>query len=176
MLSAVIMATALLAGCVTNAVGPRFGTVPHAALAAGQARVYVFRDKVLYLAQGPGIGRPEVAIDGRVIGNLENGGFLTADVAGGIHTVSVGVRGAQTRRGFTATFGEQIFIDVYDKTRMAGARGIAAGLAGGAIGGIAQALQEQQEAAERHEGPIWRVDQITAAEGLAIVQGLSLSE
>jgi hypothetical protein len=45
-------------------------------LASGQARVFVLRDKVLYLAQGPGIGRPEVAVDGQVIGSLENGGFL----------------------------------------------------------------------------------------------------
>ena len=65
----------VVVSCVTSASGPRFSAMQQAPLPAGQARVFVLRDTVLYLAQGPGIGRPEVAIDGRVIGYLENGGF-----------------------------------------------------------------------------------------------------
>jgi len=49
-------------------------------------------------------------------------------------------------------------------------------MTGGAIGGMAQALQEHEEAAERHEGPIWHVDLIEPADGLAILQSLALSE
>jgi hypothetical protein len=145
-------------------------------LPAGRARIFVLRDTVLYLVQGPGIGRPEVAIDRRVIGNLENGGFLMADVPAGQHSVSVGMGEAQTIRSFAVMPGDETFIDVSDKSRMAGARGFAAGLAGGAIGGVAQALQEQEEAAERHEGPIWAVDLILPAAGLPVLKNLSLSQ
>jgi hypothetical protein len=97
-LSILLVAAATLVGCVTEASGPRF--TAQAPLIAGQARIYVLCDKVLYLAQGPGIGKPEVAIDRRVIGYLENGGFLTADVPAGMHTVSVGTGEAETARGF----------------------------------------------------------------------------
>jgi hypothetical protein len=98
-----LVAAATVAGCVIAASGPRF--TPQAPPIAGQARVYVLRDKVLYLVQGPGIGKPEVAIDRRVIGHLENGGFLTADVPAGIHTVSIGIGEAETARGFTVAPG-----------------------------------------------------------------------
>lgn len=173
-LSILLVAAAALAGCVTEASGPHFA--PQAPPIAGQGRVYVLRDKVLYLAQGPGIGEPEVAIDRRVIGHLENGGFLTADVPAGMHTVSVGTGEAETARGFIVAPGGEEFIDVLDKSRMAGARALGAGITGGALGGIAQALQEEEEAAERHEGPIWRVDPIPPQDGIAILQTLSLSQ
>jgi hypothetical protein len=88
----------------------------------------------------------------------------------------VGVGEAQTIRGFAIMPGDEAFIDVYDKTRMAGARALAAGATGGAIGGAMQALEEQEEAAERHEGPIWRVEQIPPADGMAILQTLALSQ
>lgn len=172
-LSILLVAAATLAGCVTEASGPRF--TAQAPLIAGQARIYVLREKVFYLAQGPGIGKPEVAIDRRVIGHLENGGFLTADVPAGTHTVSVGTGEAETARGFIVAPGGEEFIDVLDKSRMAGARALGAGITGGALGGIAQAFQEQEEAAERHEGPIWRVDPIPPQDGMAILQTLSLS-
>jgi hypothetical protein len=111
-----------------------------------------------------------------VIGDLENGGFLMADVPAGQHSVSLGVGEAQTIRGFAVMPGDEAFFDISDTSRMAGARGFAAGLAGGAIGGFAQALQEQAEAAERHEGPIWAVDRIPPAAGLPVLQNLSLSQ
>jgi hypothetical protein len=150
--SILLVAAATLVGCVTEASGPRF--TARAPLIAGQARIYVLRDKVLYLAQGPGIGKPEVAIDRRVIGHLENGGFLTTDVPAGVHTVSIGTGEAETARGFTVAPGGEEFIDVLDKSRMAGARALSAGIAGDALGGIAQALQEQEEAADRFGGLI----------------------
>lgn len=173
-LSILLVAAATLAGCVTEATGPRF--TPRAPPVAGQARVYVFRDKVLYLAQGPGVGKPEVAIDRRVIGHLENGGFLAADVPAGMHIVSIGTGEAETARGFTVAPGGEEFIEVLDKSRMAGARALGAGITGGALGGVAQALQEQEEAAERQEGPIWRVEPIPPQDGIAILQTLSLSQ
>jgi hypothetical protein len=170
-----------LAGCGIwnariSASGPLFSAVPQSPLAVGQARIFVLRDKVLYLAQGPGIGRREVAIDGRVIGYLEDGGFLMDDVSAGLHSVSIGVGGAQTTRGFAVEPGEEAFINVDDKSRMMGARALATGAVGGAIGGITQTLQEQEEAAEGHEGPIWRIEQIPPADGMAILQNLALSQ
>lgn len=163
-----------LTGCATVATGPRFS--PLASPPGNQSRIYLLRDKVLYLAQGPGIANPQIAIDQHLIGGLENGGYLSAEVSPGAHTVSVGVGDAQTIRGLTLAPGGTAFVDVIDKSRMAGARAFSAGLTGGALGGIAQALQEQNEAAERREGPIWRVVLIPPEEGIAILQTLSLSQ
>ena len=75
-LSQAIVVVAFLAGCVTNASGPRFGMAPQDLLAAGQARIHVFRDKVPYLAQAPGIARPEIALDERIAVMPESEAFV----------------------------------------------------------------------------------------------------
>lgn len=59
---------------------------------------------------------------------------------------------------------------------MAGARALGAVITGGTLGGILQALQEQEESAERHEGPIWWVEPIAPQDGIAVLQILSPSQ
>jgi hypothetical protein len=168
--------TAALTGCVSNATGPRFGGISQAPPAAGQGRVYVLRENVLYLAQAPYIAKPAVAVDGRVIGYLQNGGYLAADVPAGEHALIMGFGSEPTIRGFAVPPGGAAFFETYDKTRVAGSRAFVAGMAGGAIGGMTQALQEQREAEERHEGRIWTLDPVPAPVALQKLQSLVLSE
>jgi hypothetical protein len=165
-----------LSGCVSNASGPRFNSLNQSPPPSGQARVYVLRENVVYLAQAPYIAKPAVDIDGHTIGYLQNGGFLVANTPAGEHALTVGFGSEPTIRGFAAAPGNEVFFEAYDKSRMTGARAAVAGVAGGAIGGIQQALEEQGEAAERREGRIWAVDQISAPAALQELQNLALSE
>jgi hypothetical protein len=118
----------LLAGCVTSASGPRFDALPKAPASANQARVYVFRSSVFYLAQAPYVARAPVLIDGGAVGTMTNGGFLIVDVVSGHHSITVTAATDQTTKGFDAAGGSEVYIQVYDKSRM---EGVAPALAGG---------------------------------------------
>ena len=96
------LAAALLAGCATNANGPAFNSQTDPTAPTGYARVYVFRDKVLYLAQAPYVVRTQIAIDGRIVGNFTNGGYLVTNVAAGQHAIAAGSGEYQTIRPFNA--------------------------------------------------------------------------
>lgn len=179
-----IVACCVLASCATSASGPSFDAVPQTSIAADHARVYVFRAKVLYLAQAPYIARAPILLDGRTIGNLSNGGFLKVDIAAGRHSVIATAGLDQTGKIFDAPAGSEIYVEVYDKTRMEGARAAPAGLAAGAVGGAAAGAQafvghiaqEAQDSAAIGEGRVWGVNFVEKADALPILKGLSLSE
>jgi Protein of unknown function (DUF2846) len=199
----------LVAGCATNASGPPFDQIAQGMLAAGYARVYVFREKVFYVVQALHIVRADVAIDGRPIGGLTNGGFLTADVPAGRHVVSVASRGViadQSVKYFDVASGNRVYVEVYDKSRMEGARaasGAVGGAVGGAVMGASQASAEGEATradiklgaaggavngaiagaaygfappAPEGEGRIWAVDFAPEADALYILKGLALSQ
>jgi hypothetical protein len=199
----------LVSGCVTNASGPRFDQIPPSDLSAGYGRIYAFREEVFYIVQAPHIVRPEVAIDGQPIGGLANGGFLTADIPAGRHAFTVVSRGPladQSVKYFDLASGSHVYIEVYDKSRMEGARaaaGAVGGAVGGAITGASQAASESDATridikvgaaggsvsgamagaaygfappAPEGEGRIWAVDLVRESDALYIMRGLSLSQ
>jgi hypothetical protein len=181
-----LLACLILVNCSTNASGPRFENVPKEPLAQNQSRVYVFRDKVPYAVQAPHIVKAEIAIDGTVIGNLENGGFLTTDITAGRHSISATSASDPTIKYFDAAPESEIYIEVYDKTRMEGARA-----AGGAAEGALLAKAENGDVAggmtrgalagffyskNSDEGRIWGMDYITEQEALPRLRELSLSD
>jgi hypothetical protein len=71
--------------------------------------------------------------------------------------------------------GGDVYVEVWDKTRMEGAAPLAAGLVGGAAGGaIVGAVQGASR--EDSEGRIWGVNFVTADDALPVLRGLALSE
>jgi hypothetical protein len=165
----------VLAACGTNASGPRFGELHEAPVSAGQVRVYIFRGKATYLAQAPSVVRAQIELDGRLIGGLENGGFLTADLPAGPHTIAAVSGSDRTVKSFQATGRGDVYVEVWDKTRMEGAAPLAAGLVGGAAGGaIVGAVQGASR--EDSEGRIWGVDFVAPDDALPVLRGLALSE
>ena len=82
---------AVLAGCA--ATGPKFSEVGASLppLAAGQARVFIYRDSIIGAAL-----KPDVRIDGQVIGPMQPNSFIFADVPAG-HALVIHL---QQRRGF----------------------------------------------------------------------------
>lgn len=123
-----------LAACgATNASGPSFDAVAMSP-PSNAAEVYVFRDRVAYAMQAPHVVRVEVAIDGRFIGGLANGGFLMVAVSPGRHVMTVGPAGDMTGGYFVVPAGSVAFLEVSDKTRMEGARAATAGAAAGVLG------------------------------------------
>jgi hypothetical protein len=182
-----VLAGCLLVGCVTSASGPRFDTVQQKAIAPGQARLYVFRAKVLYLAQAPYIASAPILLDGRVVGSIANGGVLTADFPSDsrtVHSVVATAGSDQTGKLFAADAGSEVYVEVYDKTRMEGARAAPAAVVGGMVGGAATGVRafvtsiadEARLAAALGEGRVWRVNFVTKADALPVISGLSLSE
>jgi hypothetical protein len=195
----------LVSGCVTNASGPRFDQIPPSDLSAGNGRIYAFREKVFYIVQARHIVRPEVAIDGQPIGGLANGGYLTADIPAGRHAFTVVSRGPladQSVKYFDLVSGNRVYIEVYDKSRMEGARAVG-GAVGGAITGASQAASESDATrvdikvgaaagsvsgamagaaygiappGPEGEGRIWAVDLVRESDALYIMRGLSLSK
>jgi hypothetical protein len=167
------LAALVLFGCaVVSASGPQFSSLPQSPLAADQVRVYAFRDKVLYLAQAPHVVRATIAVDGRTVGSLANGGFLMADVPTGHHSVSAASASYLTVRYFDAVPGSEVYVQVYDKTRMQGVPIIAAVAVGGVIGGAVVGAAVFSGGAER----VWGVDLVPKADAWPVLQGLSLSE
>jgi hypothetical protein len=165
----------VLAACGTNASGPRFGELHEPPVSAGQVRVYIFRGKATYLAQAPSVVRAQIEIDGRPIGGLENGGFLTADLSAGPHTIAAVSGSDSTVKSFQATGRGDVYVEVWDKTRMEGAAPLAAGLVGGAAGGaIVGAVQGASR--EDSEGRVWGINFVTADDALPVLRGLALSE
>jgi len=166
------LAVAVLFGCAVSASGPSFSNLPQSPLTADQVRVYVFRDKVLYLAQAPHVVRATIAIDGRTVGYLANGGFLIADVPAGHHSVSAASAAYLTVRDFDVAPGSDVYVQVYDKTRMQGVPIIAAAAVGGVIGGAVVGAVVFSGGAER----VWGVDLVPKADAWPVLQGLSLSK
>lgn len=168
-----LLTTALfLAGCVTSPTGPTFSALPQSPVAADQIRLYVFRNKVLYLAQAPYTARAPVVIDGRVAGHVVNGGFLRLDIPAGEHLIAVTANADQTVRYFKAPGGSEVYIQVYDKTRM---EGVAPALAG-VPGSVAHAIAQSEAAAAANEGRVWGVNFVARENALPILYQLSLSE
>jgi Protein of unknown function (DUF2846) len=176
----------LFGACATNASGPNFSELRTTPLGDEQARVYVFRDKVFYAVQAPYIVKAKILIDGREIGNLANGGFLVSKVEAGQHSISATSASDITIKYFYAAPESEIYIEIYDKTRMEGARA-AAGAAEGAL--IAKAENEEVAVGatrgalagffyskNSNEGRIWGMDYITEQDALPRLRELSLSE
>ncbi len=183
-LAAMMLTGAILAGCVTSATGPKFTAASQDALGGSQGRIYVLRQNAAYVVQAPYIARPQVAVDGRAVGILRNGGYLVVDVPAGEHSLSMGFGSEPTVRTFTIAPGGSVYFVAYDKTRMEGARWAAAGvtaaagggIVAGAAGGVGQVLDEQAEAAARGEGRVWSLDPVPAPIALDKLRGLARSD
>ena len=146
------LAALLLAGCVTNASGPSFDQVTITPPTASQAVVYVFRDKVFYAAQAPYIVRSTILIDNQPVGMVANGGFIVANVGLGRHYIVAESGAERTIRYFDALPGHPVYVQIWDRTRMEGARavaGAAGGAAGGAVTGGASALNADGTPADK---------------------------
>ncbi len=131
-------------GCVTSASGPTFTSQAHEPAPAGFVHAYVFRDKVLYLAQAPYIASALIAIDGSAVGHLENGGYIDVLVSAGPHSIAVYSGNYRTVREFTAASTGSGYIEVSDMTRMEGARMLAEG-ALGALAARENAIQARED-------------------------------
>lgn len=116
-----IVAAFVLAGCAMTADGPTFSTQAHTPIPPGYTRVYMFRDRVLYLAQAPYVVRAEIVLDGHPVGALLNGAYLSIDIPAGVHKIIAQSAGYYTMRDFTADTGTG-YIEISDWTRMEGAR------------------------------------------------------
>jgi hypothetical protein len=175
MIRSILAAAVLfLVGCTTgstNASGPTFGTADEAPVSQKISRVYIFRENVLYVVQAPHIVRSEIAIDGNPIGGLANGGFLVADIVPGPHFISATSANEPTIKSFMTTPGSKTYIEIYDKTRMEGAR---AG-AGYAIAGVSGAIYGFYYSKNSNEGRIWGMDYVAAQDALPILHQLQLS-
>jgi hypothetical protein len=169
----VLIVALLLVGCsTTNASGPKFSAADEAAGSPNQSRVYVFRDNVFYAMQAPYIVRSGIAIDGSPIGELANSGFLIANIAPGPHLISATSADDSTIKAFTTTPGSKTYIEIYDKTRMEGARAAA----GEVIAGIPGAFYGFYYSKNTNEGRIWGMDYVAAQDALPKLRQLQLSE
>jgi hypothetical protein len=177
----------LLTACGSiNASGPNFTELSTKPLAENHARVYVFRDSVFYAMQASYIAKSQIFIDGQIIGWLANGGFVTTDISAGQHFITATSAGDPTTKYFNAVPATNIYIEIYDKTRMEGARA-AAGAATGAIiskaqnanvadGAIKGAISGFYYSKNANEGRIWGMDYLSQEEALPKLQRLALSQ
>ena len=131
-------------GCATEATGPAFSTQHLPPAPTGYARVYIFRDNVLYLAQAPYVQRAQITMDGRAFGNLANGSYVVVNVQAGRHSITVGSGAYQTTRPFVAGSYGDGYIEVADMTRMEGARWALEG-AVGALAARGNAIQAGED-------------------------------
>ena len=122
-----------LSGCATSATGPTFNSEAGPTPPLGFVRVYVFRDKVLYLAQAPYIAQTQIAVDGHIVGRVANGGYIVTNVAAGRHSITAGFGAYQTSRDFDAASSGDGYIEITDKTRMEGTRMIVEGAVGALV-------------------------------------------
>ena len=171
----VALLAVVCSGCAVNASGPGFNTVPRPPIAGDEIRIYAFRERVLYLVQAPHVVRAALSVDGRTIGHLVNGSFLIIDVPAGRHSVGAASGADQTVKIFDAPTGAEVFVEVWDKTRMEGVPALAAGAAGGAVGGAIIGAAQSASAAEG-EGRIWGVGFVSKQDAWPVLQGLSLSK
>jgi len=97
---------ALLAGCV--ATGPKYSEAQASfpAIAAGDARVFFYRDSMMGAALAP-----DVRVDGRVIAPMKPGSFFFVDVPAGRHTASASTE-ADSTVDFTAQEGDTVYISM----------------------------------------------------------------
>ena len=178
-----LIACLTVSACATSATGPAFNPQARQSAASGYARVYVFRDKVFYLAQAPYIVRAQIAIDGQIVGSLANCGYLVTSVAAGPHSITAGSGPYQTTRSFDSRGSGDGYIEIADKSRMEGAR-MAGEAAVGAIGSttrqdayasaISAALQDEAFSGDPER--IWDVAFPGRGEALNKLEALSLSQ
>ena len=165
-----------MAGCgSTNANGPRFAEVPQSPVSTSQVRIYALRDKVFYAVQAAHIVKAQITVDGRVVGNLMNGGFLSVDVLAGRHNIAAASGSDETMKGFESLGGSEVYFEVWDKTRMQGARAAPAFFVGGYLGARVYGLIEGS-LREEHEGRIWGLQVLSREEAQEKFSRLSLSE
>ncbi len=169
-----LVAMTTLSACAVSAEGPSFDTVSDAPPDLNTAKVYVFRDKVLYLAQAPYIARPQVTLDGSPIGDLKNGGFLSVNVSVGHHSLVIEPGPDQSRISFDLQGKSTAYLAVYDKTRMEGANAALAGAAFGAVGGVIYTLSAN--ATTRNEGRVWHIEPLYPEDALPILHTLVRSD
>jgi Protein of unknown function (DUF2846) len=146
----ICVVSGLLAGCVTSASGPRFDETMQPTVAPNQTRVYIYREKVFYLAQAPYIAAGEVAIDGRVVGRVPNGGYLALVVAPGQHRITAIAGNDRTTRPFGAVGGSSVYVQLLDKTRIN-----KNAFVGGAVGATFDAVTDNSSA---QDGRVWGLD------------------
>lgn len=159
---------ALLAGCATaTPTGPRFDDTQHQAVGQNQVRVYIYREKVFYLAQAPYIASTEIAIDGRLVGHVQNGGYLELEVAPGQHTITAKAGDDRTTKPFGAVPQNAVYIELWDKTRIN-----KNAFVGGAIGATFDAVAGAESPVE---GRVWGVDFVTEPIALGQLQSLMRS-
>ena len=96
---------AVLAGCAT---GPKFSEVATTfpPLAAGEARVFFYRDSIVGAAFSP-----DVRIDSRVIAPMKANSFFFVDVPAGKHTASASTE-VDANLDFNAKEGETVYINM----------------------------------------------------------------
>jgi hypothetical protein len=106
-LKVILMAfAALLAGCA--ATGPKYSEAQAGfpAIAAGEARVFFYRDSMMGAALAP-----DVRVDGRVIAPMKPGSFFFVDVPAGRHAASASTE-ADSTVDFTAQDGDTVYISM----------------------------------------------------------------
>ena len=130
-----------IAGCVQNANGVRFNQISHDQPKQGQANIYFFRDNAFYFVQASYIVKANITVDGREIGGLKNGGFTTTTtIPAGKHTFTVWSGTDRTDWNLNVPAGINIYFQVWDKTRMEGARAAGGFVVGATTGGVAGAI------------------------------------
>jgi hypothetical protein len=176
-LLAILSLPVILAGCgATTAEGPSY---LRQAVAANQSEVVIMRPHETYVLQSRFVVDADVKIDGREIGELKTGGYLTADVAPGEHVISAAASGHVTEGTFTASAGGTSYIGVWDETRMAAAAPftttIALGLVAGPIGGAVGATGSVGAEAAAYGDNIWGVAILPETEATQKLSELRLS-
>ena len=116
----ILIVCALFTGCSTSASGPSFESLPQQPIAAGQSRIYVFRTNEFYLAQAPYIANAPILLDGQPVAKLKNGGFVKLDVQAGPHSISALAGSDRSTRNVDAGAGTEVYVQLYDKSRMSG--------------------------------------------------------
>jgi hypothetical protein len=122
---------------------------------------------VLYLAQAPYVEKAQIAVDGRVVGDLANGGYIVVNVSAGSHLLIAASGPYRTIVPFIAASSGDGYIEISDKTRMEGARMAAEG----AIGAFGAKVNAVQAGEDRYQT---RQDEINGAAN-AISQDQSFS-
>ena len=97
---------ALLAGCA--ATGPKYSEAQanFPRLAAGEARVFFYRDSMMGAAL-----TPDVRVDGRTVGPLQSGSFFFVDLPAGRHTASASTE-VDANVDFSAQEGDTVYISL----------------------------------------------------------------
>ena len=145
----------MVAGCASQATGPKFDAASQPTIPANLARIYVMRDTVTYLAQAPAVVSAQIFIDGKPLGALKNGSFLLADVVPGQHAI-IAASSDQTTRMVTAQSGVITYVAVWDRTRM-----------------IVPLVAEISAPVSEQDGRIWGVGKYSEGDAAKILPDLS---